>query len=372
MGMDERERQPVDDLAAMGAPASPDALKEIVARHQRTRTRTLGVLLAVALVAGPLAGWAIGNSGGGGQQLATGSQPNAPAAGQAAPDIAGNSAGGNATASAIASPDKNPPKTTHLFNRTTGDGIVIRAYRTDPPPPPTDSSSSSTTVPAPKTQPGPCTMPGKPGVATATANANSGSSASASASSGSSEGGQVVAPPPGPDGAPGTVIAGTAPPCPGAPPICKATPSVLAELSTDAAVGQGFDPIDEKQPSDPLSHVSFGMFGVPEDSPAVFVAVQTGPGVATARLRLPDGSTDQMAPVNGIAVLAHTTSTPKPTGTVVEALDSSGKVLSSMDVGQPAGGPRPAIAACGFAVGPNTVKALPAPLPAPATPPTTR
>jgi len=368
MGMDEREGQPVDDLAAMGAPASPDALKEIVARHQRTRTRTLGVLLAVALVAGPLAGWAIGNSGGGGQQLATGSQPNAPAAGQAAPDIAGGGVTGSA--SAIASPDQNPPKTTHLFTRTTGDGIVVRAYRTDPPPPPpTDSSSTSTTAPAPKTPEGPCTMPGRPGVARATANANSGSSASASASSGSSESGQVVAPPPGPDGAPGPVISGTAPPCPGAPPICKATPSVLAELSTDAAVGQGFDPIDETQPSDALSHVSLGMLGVPEGSPVVFVAVQTGPGVATARLRLPDGSTDQMAPVNGIAVLAHTTSTPKPTGTVVEALDSSGKVLASNDVGQPGTGPRTAFA-CGMAVGPNTVKALPAP--APAAPPTTR
>jgi len=367
MGMDEREGQPVDDLAAMGAPASPDALKEIVARHQRTRTRSLGVLLAVALVAGPLAGWAIGNSGGGGQQLATGSQPNAPAAGQAAPDIAGGGLTGSA--SAIASPDQNPPKTTHLFTRTTGDGIVVRAYRTDPPPPPTDSSSTSTTAPAPKTQEGPCTMPGRPGVARATANANSGSSASASASSGSSESGQVVAPPPGPDGPPGPVISGTAPPCPGAPPICKATPSVLAELSTDAAVGQGFDPIDEKQPSDALSHVSLGMLGVPEGSPVVFVTVQTGPGVATARLRLPDGSTDQMAPVNGIAVLAHTTSTPKPTGTVVEALDSSGKVLASNDVGQPGTGPRTTFA-CGMAVGRNTLKALPAP--APAAPPTTR
>src|SRR5437868_3295386 len=67
---------PPDDIAAMGSPATPDALRTIVAKHQRTRTRTLGIALAVALVAGPLAGWAIGNSGGGGgQQVATGSNP---------------------------------------------------------------------------------------------------------------------------------------------------------------------------------------------------------------------------------------------------------------------------------------------------------
>ena len=39
--------------------ATADALRSIVARHQRARTRTLGIALAVALVAGPLAGWAV-------------------------------------------------------------------------------------------------------------------------------------------------------------------------------------------------------------------------------------------------------------------------------------------------------------------------
>src|SRR5438105_7054417 len=70
MGMDELE--PVEDLEAHGAPATADALRSIVARHQRARTRTLGVALAVALVAGPLAGWAVGRTGhSGGQQVAT-------------------------------------------------------------------------------------------------------------------------------------------------------------------------------------------------------------------------------------------------------------------------------------------------------------
>jgi hypothetical protein len=368
MGMD--ERQPAEDIAAMGAPASPDALKAIVARHQRARTRTLGVLLAVALVAGPVAGWAIGQSGGGGQQVATGSSPDRANPASAPNDNVAGPSSGAVGGDSPAISGTNAPKATHLFNRTTSDGIAIRAYRMDPPAPP--EGATSTTTPSPKPEGGQCTMPGKPGPATgsATANANSGASASASASSGSSgsaEGGQGVVsspPAPAPDGTPGTVISGVVPPCPGLPPICKATPSVLAELSSDAAVGQGFDPIDEKQPSDPLSHLSVGMFGVPESAPAVFVTVQTGPGVTTVRLRLPSGDTDQMAPIGGMAVLAHGSPTPPPTGTVVEALDGSGKVLASMDVNE--SGPKTAIA-CGY-VGPNTVRQVPVP----AAPPTTR
>ncbi|MBV8982079.1 MAG: hypothetical protein JO086_14345, partial [Acidimicrobiia bacterium] len=95
------ERQPAEDIAAMGAPASPDALKEIVARHHRRRSRTLGVLLAVALIAGPVAGWAIGQGGGGGgQQIATGSKGGTPTAANApTPGASGGVSGG-----AIASP----------------------------------------------------------------------------------------------------------------------------------------------------------------------------------------------------------------------------------------------------------------------------
>src|SRR5438067_6195252 len=91
MGMDEQPT-PFDDIAAAGSPATPDALRGILARHQRTRTRTLGVLLAVALVAGPVAGWAVGHSGGGGQQVATASSPSTPNAG--VPSAASAPAGG--------------------------------------------------------------------------------------------------------------------------------------------------------------------------------------------------------------------------------------------------------------------------------------
>src|SRR5436305_5918700 len=139
--MDEQQPTPPDDIAAQGAPASPDALRQIVAKHQRTRTRTLGIFLAIALVAGPIAGWAVGHSGGGGQQVATGSSPDkSSGANPAAPNAAGSS-GGGASGQAFAYPGGNPPKATHLFTRTTADGITIRAYRQDPPTPPAGATT---------------------------------------------------------------------------------------------------------------------------------------------------------------------------------------------------------------------------------------
>src|SRR5581483_5252719 len=354
------ERQPAEDIAAMGAPASPDALKEIVARHQRGRTRTLGIALAIALVAGPAAGWAIGQSGGGGQQVATGTQPDAsPAAAPQANAQAGAVSGGSAEAFAVAGP--NALKLTPLFNRTTADGISIRAYEEVPATP-----TTGTTVQPPK---GECTM-AKSAPGTATAQANSGAVASANASSGSTgsaEGGQTVAPTPaqGADSTagPGTVISGTAsPPCPGVPPVCRTTPSVLSEFSNQAAVGQNFAAIDKTPPSDALSHLAVSEFGVRELAPAVTVTVQTGPGGATVRLRVPSGSTDEMAPFGNVAVLAASSPAPPPDGTVVEALDSSGEVLASMPL---SGTGNKMGVLCGVAG--NIAVA-----PAPAAPPTTR
>src|SRR5436305_2023464 len=121
MDMDEQQPTPLDDIDAAGAPATPDALRSIVARHQRARTRTLGIILAVALVAGPVAGWAVGHAGGGGQQVATGSSPNAPNV--ATPNAVNAPVGGSSTAEAFAFAGPNPPKTTHLFTRITSDGI---------------------------------------------------------------------------------------------------------------------------------------------------------------------------------------------------------------------------------------------------------
>ena len=133
------------------------------------------------------------------------------------------------------------------------------------------------------------------------------------------------------------------------PPQCKPSPSVLADVSNDAAVGQSFDPIDEKQPADALSHLSVNVFGFVENAPGMVVTVQTGPGVANVRLKLPSGATDEMAPVSGVAVLAHGSSARPPEGTV-EALDASGKVLASKNIAQPENAAMPVVA-CAFAGG---------------------
>src|SRR5438034_9807355 len=114
MGMD--EIQPIEDLEAHGAPATADALRSIVARHQRARTRTLAVALAVALVAGPLAGWALGRSGhGGGQQVATvGGNKAAPRdANSPAAAASGGSTGAFPPVGAFVGPAPAPAR--HLF-----------------------------------------------------------------------------------------------------------------------------------------------------------------------------------------------------------------------------------------------------------------
>jgi len=360
--MDEQQPTPPDDIAAQGAPASPDALRQIVAKHQRTRTRTLGIFLAIALIAGPIAGWAVGHSGGGGQQVATGSSlDKSSGANPAAPNAAGSSVGGT-SGEAFAYPGGNPPKATHLFTRTTADGITIRAYRQDPPPPPPAGATTPTTPTTTASPNGQQTVCPKP----MTVKPGAPASGSSGGEAGTSTGGAQTEPAPPPPGA--IVDGGPPPPCaPGEPPACKAAPSVLAEVSNDAAVGQSFDPIDDKQPSDALSHLAVSGFGVPEGSPATFVTVQTGTGVAAVRLRLPSGSTDQMAPSGGVAVLALSGPQPAPDGTVVEALDTVGKVLQSMPVTQ--NGPRMGFA-CG---GAGTVRTFGGPgQTAPPTPPTTR
>src|SRR5439155_7769755 len=138
MGMDELE-----DIESQGAPATPEALRSIVARHQRARTRTLGIALAVALVAGPVAGWAVAQGGGGGgQRVASGSPDASPRNPAKTAPVGGGVA---AVGPGLGGPDAPPAH--HLFTRTTADGIVVRAYRTDPPAAPSDASPSTTVPP---------------------------------------------------------------------------------------------------------------------------------------------------------------------------------------------------------------------------------
>ena len=314
MGMDELE-----DIETQGAPATPEALRSIVARHQRARTRTLGIALAVALVAGPVAGWAVAQGGGGGGQRVASGSPDASPRNPAKTAPVGGVAHGPRSGFG---PDGQP--VLHLFTRTTADGIVIRAYRTGSPAP--ANGSPTTTRPPQNGAPGyaKCgtAVGGSPDNAGGpeTGVSSSSDSASASAVSGASASANASSPPSG----------GPPPPCPPMTSDCRPA-FVTAELSNDAAVGPAVFFLTES-PTTPLAQVQPEAFGIPEGSPAVWAAVQTGPGVSAVRLRLPSGATDQMAPVESVAVVAHGTPQSPPTGTVVEALDRSGKVIASEDI----------------------------------------
>src|SRR5439155_21206666 len=144
----------------------------------------------------------------------------------------------------------------HLFTRTTADGIVIRAYRSDPPPlpkpaaPATSTSTSVTSKSGPQSAPS-CIAGSPPPVE------------------------PPRAPSTGNQGGPSAHVSAE-PPCaqPPMPVPCTPTPTLLAELSNAAAVSQGFASLGDT-PTDPVTRLSDGFFGVVEGSPATWVAVRT-------------------------------------------------------------------------------------------------
>ncbi|HMD45698.1 MAG TPA: hypothetical protein VKG43_06040 [Acidimicrobiales bacterium] len=249
---------------------------------------------------------------------------------------------------------------------------------TTPAPPPT-----TTTVPGPTTitpapvSPPPTTVPGAgapghhhalgrhgPDAKTGTAGAASGSAGAASGSAGTAS------------GSAGTV---TGVPCPMVPTTCPpdadcATPMIppgpatgppavdgpsgcpgpyVVELSTDGAVATVSA---DAAAAGPPSIVGTGSFGTAEGSPAAWVAVGTPTGVATVRL---SANGDQMAPVNGVAVLAAD-ATASLAGTTVDALDAAGNVVASLTVPSTSASP---VVGCGGG--------SPVPEPAPGSPPVT-
>jgi hypothetical protein len=103
--------------------------------------------------------------------------------------------------------------------------------------------------------------------------------------------------------------------------------------------------------------VSSAAFGVAEGDPAWWVAVQVGSDVGSAKMTFADGSSDQMTPVDGVAVLAHHVPTqvasadpgPYTVRGTLELLGVDGTTVATVTLPQPAPTPIP----------------LPAPSPAP-------
>jgi len=130
---------------------------------------------------------------------------------------------------------------------------------------------------------------------------------------------------------------------------------VTLEFSTDAAVATATTgvPTDPGTPAGTVALAGTGSFGAAEGSASAWALVSAGPGVATVRVTVA-GATDQMAPVNGLAVVALP-GLSDLVGGEIDGLDATGNVASSVTV--PAAGSPVAPIACA----PTTTTVPPAP-----------
>jgi hypothetical protein len=212
---------------------------------------------------------------------------------------------------------------THLFSRTTADGVTIRAYLL----PATTGSCGCAPIPQDPTT-------------------SSSAGSSASSSSGAAPADVEV----GGDG------------------------SVSVEMSDTTAVGQGsmFDwptGTTVNAGTEPVDTTT-GAFGITEGAPVWWTAVSVGPQVASAEMTFADGSTDRMSPVDGIAVLADQIDPsvaaagdgPYAVRGTLRLLDASGAVITTVTLPQAA--PTP-VSPPGFVSPPvavaGTAKATPVP-----------
>jgi hypothetical protein len=127
------------------------------------------------------------------------------------------------------------------------------------------------------------------------------------------------------------------------------------ELSTDAAVGTAemTVPAAPGTPAGSMALAASGSFGTAESAPSAWALVAAGPGVATVRVTVA-GATDQMAPADGLAVVALP-GLADLGGDTIDALDATGNVLSSVTV--PAAGSVPTPIECA----PTTTTTTPTP-----------
>jgi hypothetical protein len=101
--------------------------------------------------------------------------------------------------------------------------------------------------------------------------------------------------------------------CP--PPECNPSTFFMAELSSTEAVAQNGSP---EYPLDgPAASRGETQLGQMEGAPVSSYMVQTNSDVTNVRATWPDGFVDEMAPVNGWAIVAHAGNTPPTTIEVV-------------------------------------------------------
>ncbi len=131
--MDEPEIAPLPPLP-IGDPggvpgASPDALRHILRRHQRRQLAVIAAGLATVLVAGSLAGWAVGRRGhdSAGVRVAAGGQPSATSPQAAAQPAIAPLPGGSSSSGGVSVSGSSGPST-QLAVRDAADGTRVRLY----------------------------------------------------------------------------------------------------------------------------------------------------------------------------------------------------------------------------------------------------
>lgn len=123
--------------------------------------------------------------------------------------------------------------------------------------------------------------------------------------------------------------------CP--PADCFPDAMVTGELSTEAAVGFATGSHYGGEAPD-LRVTGAGSFGTNgEGAPARVVIAQSGREIQKVRVTFEGGGSDEMAPVDGIVVLAALADATKSGGTV-EALDGDGNVVAHAEAGAVANG----------------------------------
>jgi hypothetical protein len=121
-------------------------------------------------------------------------------------------------------------------------------------------------------------------------------------------------------------------------PCSAPVPTFQSELSTSGMVSNSF-----ASPGDPSATLSgmVAVVGQQEQAPVWTANAHASAGIATVRVRFADGSTDQMAPVDGWVALAHTAPAglaKGPTKATLEGLDPQGKVVTTIQLDDTQGG----------------------------------
>jgi hypothetical protein len=353
-----------------------------LASSTHRRQRVLAAAAALALVVGAAGGYlgetaasptVAARTGSGSSARGVGSPKGSSALAPSAaiPGVMCPDGSGAATSGPIGAPSTDIGSASRLFIRTTPDGVTIRVYQDAPTavstcsvlPTPSGGSGSGTSSSAgsganSSTGASPPTLtPVAPTASDTTVElsdddavgegalsaplciASPGQGATGTTGNGAAG---VVSPP--------VITPATTPATTPTTPLPPMTPTPAVTSPTTVSPPPASPPTTTPQ-SEP-QELSTGTFGVAEGDPVWWVAVEVGPDVTSVQMTFPDGVSDQMAPVDGIAVLAHRVSAavasassgPDVVRGTLEVLGSAGSVVATVPIPQqstPPPGPTP-------------------------------